>query len=97
MIEKGDQLISPFIYEYQLKQIEGIHIGTVLETRKQINIVIEMETGFTIESIRNEIRRCNLVMDELMVVKKIPRDPRHHSKIDYEKLKEQLMILDMAR
>lgn len=90
LLEINGKKISPFIYEYQLKQIEGVEMGTVLESKKQINIIIEPKRKSNTKSISQKLLSCSLYFDNFIFVNKIPRDPRHHSKIDYEKLKEDI-------
>jgi acyl-CoA synthetase (AMP-forming)/AMP-acid ligase II len=85
LIQKEGRLISPFIIENQLMEIDGVEMGTMLEMNEKLLLVIE--------SIRSqsEIRSAvaHLSFDELIITK-IPRDPRHNSKIDYERLRLNL-------
>lgn len=74
--------ISPFFVENLLLQVPGITIGTLLELEKNLLLVVEGEAEE--EHLRETLP--NIKFDRLVKVDKIPRDPRHHSKIDYPQL-----------
>jgi acyl-CoA synthetase (AMP-forming)/AMP-acid ligase II len=82
LIQKGDELISPFIIENQLQEIDGVEIGTILKLKEEIVLVIE--TTFSLEKITQ--KTAHIPSDNVKIVAKIPRDLRHNSKIDYPQL-----------
>ncbi|MCB9426145.1 MAG: AMP-binding protein [Flavobacteriales bacterium] len=85
LINYQDKLLSPFIIENQLQQIEGVTAGTLLQINTELILVIE-----SIATINeNEIPE-SIPYDSIKYLSKIPRDPRHHSKIDYERLRHLL-------
>jgi acyl-CoA synthetase (AMP-forming)/AMP-acid ligase II len=84
VIEYQGKTYSPFVIEYQLKQINGIETGTVLLLNNELSLVIE--TDLTQEKAQKELEFLGI--EKIIILKKIPRDPRHHTKIDYGKLKE---------
>ena len=73
--------------ENALLEIDGLEIGTVLKLDK--DILIAIETKIPQGKIEQELRNKNFEFDKV-VITKIPRDPRHNSKIDYDKLKKIL-------
>jgi len=80
-------LISPFNVEGKLLEIQGIITGTIILKNEKLVLVLETDLNSSeLEGKLNEIQH-----DKLIVLKEIPRDPRHHSKIDYAKL---LLLLD---
>ncbi len=83
LISKNGKLISPFIIENQLQQIMGVTMGTMLEINSKIAIILESKMG------EKELLLLlkSFEFDEIKLIEKIPRDPRHNSKIDYGKLK----------
>lgn len=81
-------LIAPFIYENLLQQIAGI--GTILNISGKAIIVVEGRHKKEESIIREKINNTKLHYNGVIVVNKIPRDPRHNSKIDYEKLRLKL-------
>jgi olefin beta-lactone synthetase len=89
LIHSEGVIISPFIYERTLQEIEGIATGTVIYTDK-IHLIIEKNPGAVTEKICSEIHKTGLKYDKLSFVKKIPRDPRHNSKIDYSRIRKIL-------
>lgn len=44
-----------------------------------------------INEITNLFKQNNIPVDEVKIVEEIPMDPRHHSKVEYTKLREQIL------
>lgn len=85
IISYNDTAIYPFIIEQQLRMVEGIKMGTILMVRQQPHLIIECDLKNK-ASISSDVNR--IFEDAFPIIwQEIPRDPRHHSKIDYEKLK----------
>jgi acyl-CoA synthetase (AMP-forming)/AMP-acid ligase II len=86
LFKKNNELISPFIYEYLLNLNEHIISGTVLYSK---NVVAYIQT--TKNANKNELTSLILnqfpVIEKVVFISKMPLDPRHNSKIDYEKIK----------
>lgn len=78
LIYKNGRIISPFIVENQLLQKETISMGTILEIDDKLTLILES---------KNRNHSFENIEYDRIVYMKIPRDPRHQSKIDYEKLK----------
>lgn len=83
--EHNGQEVYVFPIENALLEIDGIEIGTVLKINDKI--IIAVETKIPQHKLEQELRNLKFEFDEL-VIAKIPRDPRHNSKIDYDKLKK---------
>ncbi len=81
------RIISPFIYEKLFQSLEGVETGTIVLLNQKIIAFIELNNNSKKEEVRKKVRQFHLAPDQLIFLKKIPRDPRHHSKIEYEKLK----------
>lgn len=90
LIKKGDNFLSPFIYEYILSKTEGINTGTIIDINNKATIVFEASKPLEHTEISKQIKINNLFFEEIIPLKNIPKDPRHFSKIDYEKLKKLL-------
>jgi olefin beta-lactone synthetase len=89
--DKKEKLLAPFLWENRLGAIKGIAAGTILQNNNEILAAVETKEEFDTESIKKEI--LNLYpFDKIVFVKNLPRDPRHFSKVDYEKLKEKLRL-----
>lgn len=86
IIETKKDFISPFIIENQLQNLKGIDLGTVLEINEKI--VLVLETSQKANDLKPQLK--NVIFDEIKTVKKIPRDLRHNSKIDYPALKQMI-------
>ncbi|MFN5417113.1 MAG: AMP-binding protein [Flavobacteriia bacterium] len=90
LIQYEGKIISPFVCENKLKQIESIEIATLVEINHKLLIVVELkEKSLKSDDLKNQIHNLK-IPHSAIIFKKIPRDPRHNSKIDYEKLKKLL-------
>jgi len=83
-IDKG--YISPFVVENHLEQIKGVEKGTLLE--KNGKLVCAVVGSIDSKDLSKIL--MGYQFDAIQIVDKMPMDPRHQSKIDYEKLKELL-------
>lgn len=91
LIQAGDKLIAPFIYENYFQSLEGIEMGTLLKINNKLTAVIEIQNGAQKEVILGKLQEMDVIPDEVKFIPNIPRDPRHNSKIDYEKLKRSIL------
>lgn len=78
-----EHYVAPFIIENQLVQIAGINIGTLLDVDKSQILVVESK--LSLAQLTPQV--TNISYDQIVVIDEIPRDARHHSKIDYAALK----------
>ncbi len=76
---------SPFILEYLLQRIPGIAMGTFIKKQAEVIAVVELNEG--VKEIPKEVLEI-IPNTRLKQLKKIPRDPRHNSKIDYAALNQ---------
>lgn len=91
LIEHNGQIISTFIVENELQLITEINIATVLKIKDKLIAVIELNKGVSSdEKLLLKLKSILPFLDELAEIKRMPRDPRHHSKIEYAKLRELL-------
>ena len=81
-------MLSPFIIENQLQEIEGVEMGTLVKLNGQLILVAE--TNMSTEAITHHI---NGIEFDRIIITDIPRDPRHNSKIDYPKLEDIIPLL----
>ncbi|MEM6696972.1 MAG: AMP-binding protein [Bacteroidota bacterium] len=71
--------ISPFIIENELQSLEEVSMGTLMKVGEELVLVIEGKI--------TQNQQFSFPFDRIQHVTKIPRDPRHNSKINYGKLK----------
>ncbi len=90
LIYQNEKIFSPFVFEARFQEIDGIAAGTIMQIDGQLCAVIEAAREIDRDALKSLISVRSPSPDRLIVVKKIPRDPRHNSKIDYERLKVQL-------
>lgn len=86
LIDHKGKVFSPFIIENKLQLIDGVSMGTIIRQNEEVVLVVE--TNLSVKDIESHV--VNIFYDRLEVVKKIPRDPRHFSKIDYAELSKIL-------
>ena len=90
------EILWPLQAEMLLSGISGVACGTVVQIGRRVIWVAESDPevptpdadlGRTIE---DALRREGLPVGEIRVHDRIPRDPRHASKLDYRRLIEEL-------
>lgn len=81
------QYIFPFIMEYRLKNIVGIKDGTIIQINDKPTIFFVPDTNFDLKVFHLALTELGLENIETKQLKSLPKDPRHHTKIDYGKLK----------
>ena len=86
LIRRNDQYLAPFVLEYRIRQLAGVRDGTLLEIENRLVLVLESDRS----PIALAATASAIPYDQLVVVPRLPRDPRHHSKIDYGQLRKQL-------
>lgn len=87
LIHRKGQLLAPFIYESYLQALDGVSMATILLVNNLLVAVAELHAAADKEKVRKSINNISLDLDKILILKKIPRDPRHYSKIDYTKLR----------
>ena len=89
LFEHNGQLITPFIYQELLQSIDGVVLGTVISHQNKLTAVIELKENSSSAEITEKILNSNTGIESVMITK-IPRDPRHHSRVDFERLKKNI-------
>ena len=84
-IEVNGEIIYPFIFEYELQQVDHIKRGTIVKRNEQVYVVVELEDSSKQQSVE-EALKTSLKMNFELVFKEIPLDKRHHGKIDHDAL-----------
>ena len=86
LIRRAGGYLAPFLIEQQLLELPGVTCGTLLELEESLVLVLETADGKDVPLPA----LTDLPYDRLVFQSRIPRDPRHHSKIDYGALRRQL-------
>ena len=90
LFEFEGNLISPFLFEKKLSDVEGISSGTVMKLGgKTMTIVGSQLPENTVYTLLLE---KGLGLGKIVILDALPKDPRHHSKIDYGKLRQDLSL-----
>ncbi|MCG8313700.1 MAG: alpha/beta fold hydrolase [Pseudomonadales bacterium] len=104
MIARGDEYYFPVSAEIILKRFDFVNrcafLGlpdTALGERTAVAIQVvdgydDIETGMA--DIQRVFDKNNILIDSFFVVDEIPMDPRHHSKVEYAILREQILESD---
>jgi acyl-CoA synthetase (AMP-forming)/AMP-acid ligase II len=87
LIKKGDRLISPFIFENKVRQITGVNKGTIIENNGKLTVVLE--SSISAASLEPQLKKI-INYDAVLILKSIPMDVRHLTKINYYELKTLL-------
>jgi acyl-CoA synthetase (AMP-forming)/AMP-acid ligase II len=75
----------PFAIEYFLRTIPGIKAGCLIKKNYQPELFLETNADYKEKTV-SEILIEKKLNFPITILKNIPRDPRHLSKVDYEKL-----------
>lgn len=78
-----DKMILPFLFEGFFQNILGVEIGTVILHNKKLFAIIEPDGSQSKDAILQKINSLELKFDDIIFLKKIPRDKRHETKIEY--------------
>lgn len=84
LIRRRDGYISQFIYENFLQE-KCFVFGTVVEVNGAVTIAAEGAEREK-QRIRTTLQEGGLQFDRVVMLNKMPRDQRHHSKIEYSAL-----------
>lgn len=85
VFEKEQVVYSPFILEYEIKQFSEINNGTILKINELIVLFVDLKVPVQ----NTDFLLSKFPFVDKVIVGKLPKDPRHFSKIDYGKLKEK--------
>ncbi|HXC04608.1 MAG TPA: AMP-binding protein [Bacteroidia bacterium] len=87
LIYRDGKILAPFIYENFFQNIPGVESGTILESNSTLFALLEIKKTGNKAEIIQEANRTGLKGLEIRFITSIPRDSRHHSKIDYSRLR----------
>ncbi len=90
IIKVNNKYLSPFMYESYFQTINEIKYGTIVMHHNKVVAVIQLYNIQKKQFVKNVIKNNNPELKEIIFIKNIPLDPRHNSKIDYEKLSSLL-------
>ncbi len=88
LIPQGDGWLSTFVFENYVQSLRGVAMGTLLSDGKNITAFIELAADSAVarESILTALGELPMAISNVKF-QRLPRDPRHHSKIEYGKLR----------
>ncbi len=105
VIQRGDRYFFPVRAEIILKRLplvkQAAFLGMPHPLLKECNAVaVVLQPGANQEAAQSEIQRLfaknDIPLDALYFIDTIPMDPRHHSKVEYSALREQLLKIGDA-
>nr|WP_295933928.1 AMP-binding protein [uncultured Dyadobacter sp.] len=92
LVRLHDQILPTFLFENHFQTLDGVETGTILLWNGKIIAVAELKGSADRDQAKAAIGAAHEAIEEVILLKKMPRDPRHHSKVDYEKLKTMLTM-----
>ena len=90
IIHKAGKIYYPFLFENYFQSIDGVETGIILLVKEKITAVIELKKNGEKNFVVNEIKKYDNLIESIVFLGKIPRDPRHNSKIEYQTLRSFL-------
>ncbi len=90
----GEKSIYPFEVEYAAWEFEEVrHAAFIFNEKKRI-LILEPYEGQSLPNLTTlQEKLKSAPVDEIKIVKKIPMDKRHNTKIDYTALQKQLRVM----
>src|SRR5690606_36391806 len=87
LIRQGDGWLSTFVFENYVQSLHGVDMGTLLSDGKSITAFIELtaDSAAANESVLAALHQLPIAISGVKF-QRLPRDPRHHSKIEYGKI-----------
>lgn len=88
-IISNGKVVFQLAAELALSECEQIRIGTIIGIDNKVFCVVELHPNAVITNneILNIVKQFDIDSEEFIIRTQIPRDPRHHSKIDYDRLR----------
>lgn len=86
MFVRNGEMFSPLAYELFFEGFEGNIEGTALLIDNKIRVFVKASLAINKQEITQQLKAVELPYDELIFVRSIPKDKRHHSKINYDAL-----------
>lgn len=87
-----DSVIFPVVVEHALSQLPGISGAAVLQTESGITVVLETPVDRQDTAVRAVLEDYGITGGAIVRVAKLPRDPRHLTKLDHAALRSMLRI-----
>lgn len=84
----NNEMIAPFVVEEKLANLANVQEGTVVKKGTELHAFIVVEGGLNKQIEKEVIKNIGAKNVKLHVLNELPKDPRHHSKIDYARLLE---------
>ena len=88
--DKENKIYSSFYYENILSQIDEIEIGTLILKNDKLTFILELEKKYQKGKFQTvfsqKLKDDFSEIEQIIFIKKMPKDKRHYSKIDYSKL-----------
>ena len=91
--EEGKRMFTMPV-ELALNDVKGVETGTVFRANDETIIAVQSRVDeFKISGrVAGKLNERGLPYTKIVILKSIPRDPRHASKIDYEQLRTQILL-----
>ncbi|MDX1653233.1 MAG: AMP-binding protein [Brumimicrobium sp.] len=83
IIKRENKYYAPFIEELKINAHPFVKNGCIIQSENKIVLFIQLEKGCIISE-----KLFDFPFDELRIIDEFPRDPRHHTKIDYRALRK---------
>ena len=102
-IRRDDKWIFPVQAEIALKRVSSTNRVAFLgmpdeelgeKTYAAVSLVEDAEPQAAIDEIHAVLADENIAVDEVVVMDDIPMDPRHHSKVQYDQLRDQIAKIE---
>lgn len=91
LFEHEGKTVAPFLIENILQQIDGVELATIMKLNDEIIYFAELTDNEKKEAVTAHIEKTWPKPSRIIFIEKMPRDKRHHSKIEYGVLREMIL------
>jgi len=91
LFEHEGKTVKPFLIENTLQQIDGVVLATIMKLNNEIIYFVELSAQEKKEEVKKSIEQIWPKPSLIVFTDKMPRDKRHHSKIEYGVLREMML------
>lgn len=89
IITYQEETYYPFLAEYFMQTLPEVLCGTIILKEGKLLAIVQCKSGTSLQETKAKILQ-KIPVATVIFKDKIPMDPRHHSKIDYEKLERMI-------
>lgn len=86
LFKENNHWVCQFSIEIALAKLKSIKEGTILFKKNKNTLFIAKEVGYSQSQVEADLLKSAIPHEQIEYLQNLPKDPRHHSKIEYHRL-----------